>query len=611
MTKVTQTSTDRLRSVLDSLPSAIIAVNEDEEIFLANKEAERFFGLQSEALVGRRLNESVGYAEIVQNVIKTGQPRKARQTLNGQNTFVGCYPISDAGTITGAVIIIQPLSKADSTYIGSEDVRKLDLQLEAIIETSYDGIGVVDKHGYLVRVNRGYERITGLRREEVQGRHLSELVDKGIISVAPSLHAIERRETITALQKVKTGAEVLITASPLFNEAGEVEMVIGNIRDITDLNRLKEENARYRDLAERYRRELQELRGRTKFKEEIIAESTAMKRVVELAMRAAQASCNVLITGETGVGKEVVSRLIHQTSSRCQGPFVQINCAAIPATLLESELFGYEPGAFSGALRTGKIGFFELANGGTLLLDEIGEMPLDLQTKLLRVLQDRIIYRVGGTKPIKIDVRVIAATNEDLKRKIEQKQFRHDLFYRLNVIHITIPPLRERREDILPLALFFLNKFNSQYGTNKRLAIECQAILEGYAWPGNVRELENLVERLVVMEEKSLITADDIRLALGDATDSNIRPITVNGLIPLPQAHALVEEELLRQALRRYKSARQIAKALQVTHPTVLKKIAQYGLVSALHEHDLLDSTTGTKFARTCRRSRRSKSKRE
>jgi len=576
---------DFFYSTLDTLPHGIVAVDQKKKVLFANKAAENHLGINKDLIAGKPLLNYFNKKDInraLKGTICTGK----KITANNRIWLTSYYPVFKDNQVLGALIVLLPFVEAQNKILSvdredPEYIQKLNLELEGIIESSYDGIGIVDDKGYLIQVNHGYERVTGLKKEDVIGRRLCELVEDGVISVAPSLEAIRRKETVTALQKIKTGTEVLITASPVFDKNGKVVWVIGNIRDMTELNSLKDENAKYRNLNLRYQSEIQELRTRTKFQEELIVQSPAMKKVVELAIRVAQASCNVLITGETGVGKGVIANLIHHTSSRCNNPFIKINCAAIPGTLLESELFGYESGAFSGAQKGGKVGLFEIANGGTILLDEIGDMPLELQPKLLRVIQDQTLYRVGGTREIKVDVRIIAATNEDLREKIAQNQFRKDLFYRLNVVPIEIPPLRKRREDILPLAITFLNKYNLKYGTQKHLAFDTQDALEGYSWPGNVRELESIIERLLIIGEEPQITAKDINqmlLEVNGEINSKLEPIIVNFLIPLPEAYTIVERELLLQALRRFKSARQAARALKITHPTVLKKATEYKL---------------------------------
>lgn len=302
-----------------------------------------------------------------------------------------------------------------------------------------------------------------------------------------------------------------------------------------------------------------------------------MKKVSNLALKAAKAVSSVLITGETGVGKEIVADMIHRMGPRAHKPLIKVNCAAIPDTLLESELFGYEKGAFTGATKEGKTGLIEAAGGGTLFLDEITELPLRLQAKLLRFLQNKEFYKVGGTKTQYVDLRVIAASNCNINQLIEQGTFRQDIYYRLCVIHIPIPPLRERPEDIVPLALHFLHQYCRLNNVEKQFSPTALFALQRYDWPGNVRELQHLVEQLVVLTDSPVIETDDLPAQILQETHPKEKvQVVVKELIPLNEAYQIMERELLRVALRTCKSARQIAKKLEVDHSTVLRKINRH-----------------------------------
>jgi transcriptional regulator with PAS, ATPase and Fis domain len=305
-----------------------------------------------------------------------------------------------------------------------------------------------------------------------------------------------------------------------------------------------------------------------------------MKKVFDFAARVAQVDSTVLITGESGSGKEIVAKTIHKLSKRKDGPLIQINCGAIPENLLESELFGYEPGAFTGASKEGKLGMFELAENGTLFLDEIGELPLNLQVKLLRVLQEREIVRVGGIKPKKINVRIIAATNKDLEKMVEKGMFREDLYYRLNVVRIKIPPLRERKTDIPPLIQHFLRKFNEKYEMNKKISPEVIERLIAYDWPGNVRELENLIERLVVIVIEDIIELKHLPDYLQASINSDHFQVSVSGIIPLKKASEDLEKQLISKALQKYGSTRKAAQILEVDQATIVRKAKKYNITN-------------------------------
>lgn len=319
---------------------------------------------------------------------------------------------------------------------------------------------------------------------------------------------------------------------------------------------------------------------------DVVIKSAAMKQVLDLALKAARTSSSVLLTGETGVGKEVVAEIIHRLGTRSSQPLVKLNCAAIPDTLLEAELFGYQRGAFTGAAREGKTGLIEEASGGTLFLDEITELPLRLQAKLLRFLEHGEYYKIGGTKPHRVDVRIIAATNRDIRSLIEQQAFREDLYYRLCVIPIHIPPLREREEDIVPLALHFLRKFSQMYNVTKKFSPAALSVLQRYHWPGNVRELQHLVERLVIITEGPVIEEQSLPAALTQrARPAEKIQIVVRELLPLKEAYQILEQKLLQHALRTFGSAREIAKELGVDHSTILRKINRYKAIKTLEGH--------------------------
>ena len=451
-------------------------------------------------------------------------------------------------------------------------------EFEAIIESSFDGIGIISGDGTLLRVNSSYERITGLiRADNGVGRKVFDLEKEGHVSKAVGLLVLQQRKPVTIEQKIKTGKEILITGSPVFDEQGNIFRIVCNIRDLTELNNLKIQVEKSKNMTARYVTELEELRALQLNHDEVIVRSKRMNQVLEMAKRVSRVNSNILITGESGVGKEIIAKVIHKGSGRSNGSFMQINCGAIPDALLESELFGYEQGAFTGAKIGGKPGVFELCNRGTLLLDEIGELPLALQVKMLRVLQSQEIFRIGGSKPCLVDVRIIAATNRNLEEMVQDKTFRADLFYRLNVVPIYVPALRERADDIVPLAIHFLEKFNTRYTTNKRFEPEVFRALESYSWPGNVRELENMIERMVVTCEEQVIGVRDLPDFL-HLTPGEKVTVLVKDLISLEEAGELMEKELLVKAMQMYGSTRKVAKALGVTHPTIIRKAQKYKL---------------------------------
>ncbi|MGQ9826170.1 MAG: sigma-54 interaction domain-containing protein, partial [Desulfotomaculales bacterium] len=316
---------------------------------------------------------------------------------------------------------------------------------------------------------------------------------------------------------------------------------------------------------------------------EVVARSQQMKRVLEMVDKVAQVDSTVLIMGESGVGKGVVASRLHRLSRRAGGPFITINCGAIPEPLLESELFGYEGGAFTGARKEGKKGLLELADGGTVFLDEITDLPLNLQVKLLQVIQEKKLIRVGGSRYRDVDIRFVAATNRDIQRMVAEGSFREDLYYRLNVIPVIIPPLRYRREDIPALIEYFLNQLNAKYETGKKFSPEAMKFLAGYNWPGNVRELENLVERLVVTTEGNEIGVGHLPEYIFEGGSRSQSRVYVLDICPLKEAMEEVERQLLTMAYGRLKNTYKVADALAINQSTVVRKIQKYRLVHPLN----------------------------
>lgn len=445
--------------------------------------------------------------------------------------------------------------------------RKLNRENKAIIECSYDGIVVTDGQGNILKVNPALEQLLHMSAAELVGRNVADLEREKIIYPSATLLSLKQKKPVTFLQKLKSGKEVLATGNPVLNEKGEVTEVIVNIRDYNELQRMKEQLEKgLGQICSQWDEDVDS---------QLVAHSPVFIELLGMARKVAGVDSTVLILGESGTGKEVITRYIHQLSPRKDGPFVKINCGAIPENLMESELFGYETGAFTGAKRQGKPGLLEIAHGGTVFLDEVGDLPLSQQVKLLRVLQEKKIIRVGGTAPIDIDIRVIAATNRELAEMVKQGEFRADLYYRLSVVPLKVPPLRERKEDIIPLANYFLARFNKKYSTNRMLSERLKEILLEYHWPGNVRELENLVERLVVTARGSIIQPEDLPPAF-TAGENIDKGVEVKGILPLKKALEEVEKQLLLQAKERYNSTYKMAEVLEVNQSTIVRKLKKY-----------------------------------
>lgn len=391
------------------------------------------------------------------------------------------------------------------------DLEERNRDPMGMIENTHDALCIVDGESRLLMANPAFERIMERNNLETVGRKISDLVKGGMSDTGASLHVINTGKPQTVVIKMRSGKEVLSTGVPVFDENGRIDRIYCNLRDITELNRLKEECAQSQKLISKYLVELNEVKRLRTMRSQFIAHSKEMKQIMETVYRIARVDTTVLLLGESGVGKDLVARIMHEASPREEmGTFIKINCGAIPGELLESELFGYEPGAFTGASKEAKAGYFEIADKGTLFLDEIGDLPLRLQVKLLGVIQDQEVTRVGGIKTKKVDVRIIAATNRDLEKMVKNGKFREDLYYRLSVVPMSIPPLRQRRDDIPFLLVHYLDRYNKKYGLETKLSKESVDILCLYKWPGNVRELANLLEHLLVVSNEQFIEPEHL-----------------------------------------------------------------------------------------------------
>ena len=470
------------------------------------------------------------------------------------------------------------LEKKTTPEIHSDDeINWVKEEFASLLESSYDGIIVADKKSIL-QVNASFGRITGLAPGMLIGKNINELETEGHACLAAVQEVIRltsyHKKTLTLQRRLTTGNEIFLTGNPVFDLHGHVIRVLLNVRDVTELKSLEDQIKKVSSICENFNQLSEEKQD---FFQGVVAESPSMRKLVDLVLRVSRVDSTILLVGESGVGKDVFARLIYRLSKRNQNPFISVNCGAIPDNLLESEFFGYLKGAFTGADAKGKAGLFEQANKGILFLDEVGELPLHLQVKLLKVIQDRRCRRLGDHKDIDLDIRIIAATNKNLNDMVSDGLFRADLFYRLYVVPINIPPLRERREDILPLSLMFLNQFNTKYNVSKTLDHELMSVLESYDWPGNVRELANVVERMVVTVRTDVLMPghlpDSIKKRNTGLSCPNL-PDTMS----LKEAQQAMEYEMIKRAVIRTGSTRKAGQLLGIDHSTVLRKAKRCGL---------------------------------
>ena len=456
--------------------------------------------------------------------------------------------------------------------------NKVEIDFKNICDHLIDAIYVVDGEGNTIYVNDAYLALGDISREELVGKNIFELNQSKTFysgGVLPDvLTSGKRCEKVGELTRTHT--KVHITGIPVFNEDGTIRYAIATEKDIARLGELKDHLAELRKENSQGAAELEYFRGKQIYDVDVVAESICMQEAFAIARSVAKTDVTVLITGESGTGKEIIADAIYMESDRKGKPFIKLNCSAIPANLLESELFGYEEGAFTGAKKGGKAGLFEIANGGTVLLDEIGDMPMDLQVKLLRVLQSKEVTRVGGKTPISLNIRLIASTNKDLKIGIERGTFREDLYYRLNVVPITLMPLKERQADIEPLTELFLKQYNTRYNKNIIMTRLAKTMMLEYSWPGNIRELKNVMERMVVINFTNVIDGDVVARVLGLPAVRVQAAKERHGT--LKAATESLERQMIRNALERYGSKRKAAAALGIDHSTLVKKCQRLGI---------------------------------
>lgn len=429
-----------------------------------------------------------------------------------------------------------------------------------VIEALHDNVAIVDRQGIMIWVSSSFERTFGITRDQVVGRTTYDLERERLFFPSVAALVLKTKAAVTLTETTRFGQYNIVTGVPLYDADGEVAFVVSYTVDRRYSLKLQEESEKISQL---------QTGSPSRQSVPLCAISKAMRNIVSLLEKIARVDTNVLVTGESGVGKNVLARIIHQLGSRSSGPFVEINCAGIPGELLESELFGYESGAFTGANAKGKDGRIALSHTGTLFLDEIGELPPGLQTKLLQVIQEKQYVKLGGVNPVHVDFRLIAATNQDLDSLVQKGLFRKDLFFRLNVLPVHVPALRERKEDIAPLSDSILAEMNNKYGTEKKLSKCVLNRFVNYAWPGNIRELRNLIERLVVVSAHDTIELSDLPKHMQEL------PPASSGKTLREKLEAL-ERQLVLDAYEQCKTTVATAKALGISQPTAARKIARY-----------------------------------
>ncbi|NNK95967.1 MAG: sigma 54-interacting transcriptional regulator [Desulfobacterales bacterium] len=582
------------KDIFDNTSNGVVSTDVEGRIVLYNRQAVEILRKGNELAEGKDVADVLAQSgPLIKTCIATGESKLGHHVHGNKLSLVAnITPIYRDGNIVGSMSNFQPMQQFEDSATRLDSYIKLNKELAAIIHNSPEGITVYDGDGRVKSMNQVAALYDGVKAEDVIGMHYTEMVEAGILdrSVVPMV--LKAKKKVSALVEVpKTNKTVLVNGSPVFDDKGAITLVVIHFHDMTQLNNLQKQLEQSRMVADKYEEELAELGLKELAEQEVIAENEIMRQVYRMAVKLTKMEVsNILVIGESGTGKGLMAKFMHQSSRRAQKPLIQINCAAIPESLLEAELFGYEKGAFTGANDRGKAGLFELAHGGTLFLDEIGDMPLAIQAKLLKYLDDYKVMRLGSVKPKVIDCVIITATNSNLQELVAVKKFREDLYYRLSAFPIEIPPLRERPEDVFELAHFYLKKYNAQFKTKKKIGALGVEALQRYPFRGNVRELKNIIKKSVVLSDKQKI--DSLIIQSSPPSQENREVET----IPSPQKTVKrstaesyekkslndevlhLEEQLIKDAMQHCRNLREISVELGISEPTAWRKMKKHGL---------------------------------
>ncbi|KAB2334843.1 PAS domain-containing protein [Cytobacillus depressus] len=547
----------------------IVRTNVDYQIEFINETAENILGISSSFLLLRNYKTLLTNDKNLDKVLEGETLISVNSSINFKQISGNFYPLQVDGNITGLVHVFFSREVFEEAVQELDFVRNLNSDLQAVYASSQEQILVIDGSGRIIRVAgmflKDFWKVE--TPEKIIGKNIDEFSKNNIFQ--PNVFDLckKQKKKVTAIQDSAGSSRVWSVATPVYHE-GKLEKVVVLSRDITQQSSsLKDQSEKDADQALHNRQEKNNKEKR------LVYRSKKIEQLVIEIKRVAQFNSTILLEGESGVGKEVFAQKIHTASPRNNQAFVRINCGAIPENLIESELFGYEKGSFTGADKNGKAGLFEIANNGTLFLDEIGELPLNMQVKLLRVLQEREVTRIGGVRPLSINVRIITATNKDLREMVNQGDFREDLYYRLYVIPFRIPALNERKEDIFPLSIHFLEQFKQMYDIKKSFTPEAIEVLETYTWPGNVRELQNIVERLILLTEGEWIQREHVLKYLYGEVKKKKKQLFVLELMPLKEAVEELETQLIERGMQKYRTADKLSKVLGVSPATISRRI--------------------------------------
>ncbi|MCF8068470.1 MAG: sigma 54-interacting transcriptional regulator [Desulfobacterales bacterium] len=565
--------------ILNAIQDTVVILDTDGTIRYSNAAAGNTLGL----ITGLHISETLqSLGPVVDQILSDQCCRFGISIHKGTRFFQAkLQPFSNADGFAGVLCILEDKTVPIQLAQQVNAHKQLSQELETIFENSREGMVIMDGDANVLRINSSSERINNIQAREFIGKNMHQIVEEGYLDKSVALESIKTKSVVNMLQRTRDGHKLSVTVKPIFNNEGEIIRLITNEWDITEIDKLHRELEEQEAMKNQFRRHIMDMQLEKQQSSEIIAKSTCMINTLHQALKVAEVESTVFLSGESGVGKGLIARLIHKHSHRSKQPMIEINCGAIPESLLEAELFGYEKGAFTGADPKGKPGYFELADKGILFLDEIAELQPSSQVKLLRFLEDGDVIRVGGTKLRTLDVRVIAATNRNLEEMVKAGTFRQDLYYRLHVIPLNIPPLRERQECILPLINHYMDNFSSRQGIIKKIQLTRRAIdaLRAYSYPGNVRELKNICERMTVMSENNRIDVADLPVDLLQRfNDQSNFETDWSEQVSLAEIMKRVEHQVFQQALEQYGSQAAVAEVLGINQSTVARKLKKMGI---------------------------------
>lgn len=563
---------DIFDTIINNINDGIIVTNTNGKINIINKTAQEILNIDEHYGIGRIISDLI--PEVLEFQLPKKNYKKTNKNINlGKKMILTTrIPMIENNEIKEVIYVFKDITEKESIKNQLISEKNWNDILKQALNMAYEGIVIVDKHGYITMISKGYAEFLGIDDKKVIGKHATDVIEN------TRMHIVVKtgKEEEAQLQKIGN-KYMMATRTPLFIN-GEIQGAVGKVlfKNVKELEFLHRKFSKVQKELEAYKEQFQEKNSARYTFADIVGNSDGIMEAKKLSKKAALTDSNVLLIGESGTGKELFAHSIHKNSNRKYGPFVKVNCGAIPSDLLESELFGYEGGAFTGAKKEGKIGKFELADGGTIFLDEIGDMPLHMQVKLLRVLQEKEVERVGAVSPKNIDIRIIAATNQKLDSMVKEGKFRADLYYRLNVVTVKIPPLRERKDDIILLSKFLCDKISKKLNREKCIVSdEALEYLKDYKWEGNIRQLENAIERAInIMENtNSLLLPKHLPKEItGVEIDTNI--LKLEDVIWQAERNAIIN------AIKMCKGNKQkAAKELGISRTTLYEKVNKYKIL--------------------------------